>query len=284
FLMSADGWASIPERKRATGSAAIPPREQLSWPMAIVVASIVVFFAGFINWYYFDMLVAHHAMRSWQEVPAKILKDQLRTEHGSRGGTTRRATAQYTYEFGGQSYTGHRVTWDGGSDNMGSSQYNAFNELESHRRSGRPFRCFVNPEHPEQSILYRQLRPEILVLFSALELWLGLPLVMAIVRWLWSVGPKGLPLKSALALDATDAPTAEPWRGGAVRTTLFALAYNLLTIPLFMDLPEAAKGTFWPWVFAALLIGVGWVSVWLAVTEWRPPARRSPLEILPRSR
>jgi Protein of unknown function (DUF3592) len=286
-------WDAAPCRPPET------PTRQVKGLLAVLVGLVVVGFAGFINWWYFDMLVAHEQMRSWQEVPAKIVEAGIRSHSHSRGGTTQRATATYTYQFAGRTYTGHRVTWDTGSDNMGSFQGDTYRKLEAHRASKRPLPCFVDPADPASSILFRDLRPEILVMISALELWIGLPLVIVISKWLWSkaiaplvlwpgppadVNPFAPGQSAAATTDSPAGSPAESPRAKALSTTIAAIVYNALTIPLFVYLPKAPQGTFWPWVFGLLLAAIGWLIAWQAVMSWFSRARVSKLAILPRDR
>ncbi len=49
-----------------------------------------------------------------------------------------------------------------GRDNVGDFQERAAFELTDHHKTGKPFRCFVNPVNPSQAILYRELRWQIL--------------------------------------------------------------------------------------------------------------------------
>jgi hypothetical protein len=101
-------------------------------------------------------------MQSWVEVPAKI-ED---VKFPGAGGGSHRAAANYTYEFDGKQYQGQRVGLLEISDNFGDFQQRAFNELKRHHDDGTPFRAFVNPNNPSQSVLYRQLRWELMSFFS----------------------------------------------------------------------------------------------------------------------
>ena len=93
-------------------------------------------------------MLTHWRMRSWEETPARIVRAKLEADSDSDGGTSYRATAEYTYQYGGQQYTGTRVGIHGGSDNIGSFQHDAHRQLSEHQKSGRPFRCYVNPAKP----------------------------------------------------------------------------------------------------------------------------------------
>ena len=110
-------------------------------------------------------------MQGWKETPAKIVRAKLETHRGSKGGTTYEATAEYTYQYGSRQYTGNRVGIQGGSDNFGSFQQNVHRQLSEHQKSGRPFRCYVNPERPAEAILFRDLRWEMVGLSDAIRDW-----------------------------------------------------------------------------------------------------------------
>lgn len=113
------------------------------------------------------------AMKSWPEVPARILAAELARDSDSDGGTTFRATARYQYTFAGQSFQGTRVGVGDGADNIGAFQKQAYQELASHRDSGQPFRCYVNPAQPSQAVLYRELRHEMYWFMSLFVLAFG---------------------------------------------------------------------------------------------------------------
>ena len=62
------------------------------------------------------------------------------------------------YSFDGHSYAGDRVALQSGSDNIGSYHQRVYAELTRYQQSAKPFRCYVNPTAPAESILYRELR------------------------------------------------------------------------------------------------------------------------------
>jgi hypothetical protein len=104
-------------------------------------------------------IAAYRRMQGWQETPAKILQTELKTDCDGEG-CTNWVTAEYAYTYQGRQYTGHRVSLHGGSDNVGSFQEDAYRQLRKHKISGRPFRCYANPERPAEAILFRDLREE----------------------------------------------------------------------------------------------------------------------------
>jgi hypothetical protein len=60
-----------------------------------------------------------------------------------------------------------------GSDNIGSFQRRAFEELTRCRASGRPFRCYVDPQNPANAVLYRQARWEMIAFYAMFALVFG---------------------------------------------------------------------------------------------------------------
>ena len=81
-------------------------------------------------------------------------------------------TAEYAYQYGGKQYTGRRVSLYG-SDNVGSFQQDVYRQLSEYRKSGRPFRCYVDPQQPDESILFRDLRWEMIGFQSIFALVFG---------------------------------------------------------------------------------------------------------------
>ncbi|HQE83137.1 MAG TPA: DUF3592 domain-containing protein [Candidatus Hydrogenedentes bacterium] len=111
-------------------------------------------------------------MQQWVEVPAVVLKAELEVNSDSDGDTYR-AAAQYRYTYEGREYTSDRVCIDSGSDNIGSFHQDAHRELAQYAGTDTPFRCFVNPNEPSEAVLYRRLRPEMLMLYGIFGLVFG---------------------------------------------------------------------------------------------------------------
>lgn len=95
---------------------------------------------------------------SWTEVPAKIMEVELMKHRNSTGGDTYECRARYNYTVGGRRYEGARVSLYEGSDNVSGFHHSICGELSEYRESGEPFRCFVNPDHPGEAVLYREVR------------------------------------------------------------------------------------------------------------------------------
>lgn len=109
----------------------------------------------------FYTLLEWFEVRDWQETPATILTANV-DSHGDSGSTE----ATYEYVWNGQGYTGDQVSLHSGSDNIGSFQSRVAHELTTAHKSGEPFRCYVDPSNPAASILYRDLRWEMIAFYS----------------------------------------------------------------------------------------------------------------------
>jgi len=221
-------------------------------------------------------------MRAWQEVPCTILEAKLESHSDSDGGTTYEATARYRYTFNGREHTGTRVSLDSGADNIGSFQQDAHEELSRHRRERRPFRCFVNPDDPSESVLYRELR------FGLLAFKMLFALVFGGVGFGLLVGSVVAGRKVAAEKQLTAAHPEEPWlwkeewATGRIKSSsktmmrvavVFAVFWNLLSMPLLFLLPReifekenylALLGLLFPLVGAGLIVWAAW-----AVARWR---------------
>lgn len=101
--------------------------------------------------------------RGWVERRCVIERASLE-ESLSSDDLTFRNTAEYHYDYDERTYRGSQVSFDWGADNVGDFHQRAQAELEAHRVQGRPFPCFVNPRNPSESVLYRSLRTEKLLL------------------------------------------------------------------------------------------------------------------------
>jgi len=227
-------------------------------------------------------LLAAHAMKSWPEVPATITITELRVSHGDKS-TSYCATASYRYSYMGKIYEGNRVTLMGGSDNIGSFQQRAHAELSRYQQSGKPFRCFVNPANPEQSILYRDPRWEqigFLLIFVLVFGGVGLGIIVSGAA---SLG-KGRHAKMQKTLQP-DKPWTwkQDWAQGVIissnRTEMWAAIvvtsfWNVIALPVaFMvlgDVMSRKTGALALLVLIFPAIGLGLLA-WMirSIAKWR---------------
>lgn len=122
------------------------------------------------GWYFHGYTRWIDAMR-WDEVPCRIESAELKSSRGSKS-TTYRVEAVYHYQYKGKPYRSDRVDFSTGSDNVGDHHRRVYREISAHiagppengvaesRSPGPMFRCYVNPDNPEDAVLYRDLRWE----------------------------------------------------------------------------------------------------------------------------
>lgn len=238
---------------------------------AIPFALVGVFLAATLSYALFE----HSLMRSWVETPARLTQVDLHIEYDE--GATYKTTAEYDYEFGGVQYHGTRVGLYSIHDNIGNFQRRVHQELESYKSSGRMFPCYVNPANPAQSILYRDLRWEMIAFFDLFILTFGG------TGWGLLLGgvfaSRHLRCRAALAASHPGEPWLWQfdWERNEVEPTdkhlpsvlvATAIAWNLVTLPLWWLLPaQIVNGNIWALV-AAILPMVGVMLTWMTLRRF----------------
>ncbi|SKA92057.1 Protein of unknown function [Prosthecobacter debontii] len=177
----------------------------------LIPFGLVFILAGLgVGIFYFSMVSGWYAARSWVKVPCIIESSSLEdhVSHDSDSGTsvTYSAVATYRYEFEGRSYQGREVSLSSGSDNFGDFQQQAASILQQHEESGQPFRCFVNPERPEEAVIFREGRWTLLLFLSLFPV--AFPLAGGFVM---SMGLSERRQKKERELAKSQHPEA-PWR------------------------------------------------------------------------
>lgn len=94
---------------------------------------------------------------SWKRIPAQIMTVELKTSSSSSGnGNTYSVKCSYHYMFNNRRYVGNRVGIVGGSSDDYSFHQERYRLLKGHMDAHEPFPALVNPEDPQQSILFRE--------------------------------------------------------------------------------------------------------------------------------
>lgn len=219
--------------------------------------------------------------QGWVETPASIVRTDLEVNRGSDS-TTYRATAAYRYTFDGRSFEGDRVSFSSGADNVGSFHQRVHDELAKARDSGRPFRCYVNPANPAESVLYRGVRVEMALFFLLFVLVFGGAGLGMMIGG--CVAGSRARRRAQDEAGHPDEPWLwkQEWADGAIPSSgktvmvtaiLFAVFWNLVSMPLLAFLPAevfrkgnhaAAFGFLFPLVGLGLL---AWAAV--SVARWR---------------
>ena len=122
----------------------------------LLVATPFLSVGLFASWWSASLWAEYASMKQWVEAPAIIKTTELE-EHSARKSTRYEVFATYDYEHAKQRYSGSRVTLLSGLMNQGTFNRDAYKELKDHRVQQAPFRCYVNPNSPQESILYREL-------------------------------------------------------------------------------------------------------------------------------
>jgi hypothetical protein len=113
------------------------------------------------------------AAQTWEEVPAKIMAAKLHQYTDSDNSTTYSVSAHYQYHYRGQDYDNRQVSFYSGADNIGTFYQDIYAELAHYRDSKTLFRAYVNPAEPQQAVLYRDLRPAMLIFYLLFALVFG---------------------------------------------------------------------------------------------------------------
>jgi hypothetical protein len=218
-----------------------------SLPFAAVGVVMGVWFAS--------TLVAYFGARNWVETPARVIRADLKITRDGKS-TSCLVTAEYTYDFGGRQYHGSRVGLSGGADNIGSFQQDAFRELSQYQKSGKPFRCYVNPARPDEALLYREFRWET----AAFQMLFAL--VFSVIGFGLLIGALVAYRQERARAELVAAHPNSPWMwkadwaaGRIVSSTkpvmwaalAFAVFWNLFSAPLWCVLPGEIvhKRAFW---------------------------------------
>lgn len=146
-----------------------------------------------------------HDARDWEPVEATLVSAGLETEAG-RDGATWEAVARYRYRYGGRGYSGDRVSLGHGSDNIGHFQQDLARRLERALARGEPVTAWVNPADPRESVLNRDLRFELILVYL---LFVVLLPITGIALIAWAMTERNDPF------DPSRAPPDRPWLGRA---------------------------------------------------------------------
>jgi hypothetical protein len=212
------------------------------------------------------LIVSWNQMQQWIETPAWIDRTELK-QHHSDGSTSWEALAEYHYDFQDREYRGNRVWIDTGSDN--SFQKQVYRELQEQQAA---FRCYVNPEHPSESVLYRDLRPLILcfhLIFVVVFGGVGGGGICAIVHHERKSGKMrdlalqfpGEPWKWDSAVTSGVFRPKSRWAGWAVAALLWNMICWPVGLTVLRDLGQQQVVTSIVWLFLAGGIWLAWVAL-----------------------
>jgi hypothetical protein len=215
-------------------------------------------------------------MRSWEPVPAEILSVELESHDGDDS-TTYRVAARYRYSFGGRSYVGERVAISRFADNIGDFHHDLHARLRDAQVRGEPVTAYVNPRHPDQAVLNRELRWMLALLMTAFGLvFAGVGLGLMFGAFISSRSERQQD-------DLKRRYPGQPWcwrpewqdgrisgsnRATAYLATGFAVFWNLVSWPALSALPRELESGNKAALLALLfpLVGIG-LAIW-AIHAW----------------
>ena len=237
-----------------------------------LVAGLVVGGFAISNlWQWFDA-------QDWQSVNAEIISADLNVSHGDDS-TTYEAVAVYRYQFDGRMYTSERVSFSGGSDNIGSFHQDIYQTISEHQRNKQTMPAWVDPDQPDQAVLIRDMR------WGLFGFMMIFPLVFggagAGVIAMGVIGGRRAKKEAQLEDNNPDQPWMwrPEWQQPALKSQNkiamwfaigFASLWNLISMPLLFLLPaEILEKRNYPALLGLLfpLVGVGLI-VW-AVHSWK---------------
>ena len=96
-------------------------------------------------------------MQDWIQVEATLDRGGYETHRGDDSDSYE-AYADYSYSWGGQRFTGNRVSLGSGGDNIGDYQTNIGQRLQNAAYNGTAILIYINPEAPRESIIDRGVR------------------------------------------------------------------------------------------------------------------------------
>jgi hypothetical protein len=217
-------------------------------------------------------ILNYFSARNWVETPARIVRTELKVSHG-RKSNSYQATAEYTYDYGGQHYKGSRVGLTGGADNIGSFQQNAYRELSLYQQSGKLFRCFVNPARPDEALIYRDLRWEMLAFQLVFVLVFGGVGFGLLIGGVAAIRKERVRARLSAAHPESPWMWRADWAAGQIVATnktlmltslSFAAFWNLVSAPLWFVLPGEIwqKHNYWA------LLGLLFPAIGIVLAAW----------------
>lgn len=240
--------------------------QKRSWGLILFSLPFTGVAVGMLFWALLPTLTESRAMQHWQAVPANVLETRLES-HREDDSTSYKAVARYRYAYNGASYEGSRLGLAEGSDNIGGWQQDMASRLRSAQARGTSITVYVNPQFPEQSIVDRKPRLEMLAFYGLFALVFGIAGIgMMIFGWRQRSEATGVDNPDApwLSRKAWASPELVAEQSVAVWVLWgFAVFWCALSAPATFAIPgELEKGN---WAILVILlfdvIGVGLVAM-----------------------
>lgn len=235
----------------------------------------------------------HGWWRADELVAVQASVDQLSMHEYSGKSKTRRAVAEFVYQYNGKTYRSSRINIAGdSSDNIGSYHQETYARLKRARDKQLKVTLWLDPQEPEFAVYDKSLR---LGLFLFLIPFATLfPAVSLGALWaLWAIwfkadkedaqpdaGPASAlaPVQEMAAMYGAQSYSAgrlelQAENSGAIGLGAFALFWNLLCFPIAgVVLLQERHRSEWEWlvlIFPAVGIFLMWAACKIAFTRWR---------------
>jgi Protein of unknown function (DUF3592) len=140
-----------------------PASSKLRWGLLLISLGVFLPLTIFVGWLPLWMLgYGAFQTRHWTPVQARIVSAELVSPERAR--VAKEVRARYEYEWKQIRYTGERISMATQSaDGFGEWQRDMYTALKDAEIAGKPVSIWVNPEQPQQSVIQREPRPELLV-------------------------------------------------------------------------------------------------------------------------
>ena len=119
--------------------------------LAIFGSIFALFGVGFLIPVFLLPMMHIIAARTWREVPCTILRSQVESHAGSKGGQTYTIKISFEYEFGDIHYVGTHYDFSVGS----SSGFTYRQAIVRRLHRGAHAVCYVNPNRPAEAVIDR---------------------------------------------------------------------------------------------------------------------------------
>ncbi len=224
--------------------------------------------------------------RNWQAVEAHVISAELKSQSHSEGGVTYRVVANYRYQFNGAEHIGKRIGLDSmGFDSVSDWHQQHYARLNAAKNNDTPISIWVNPQKPEQSVVDRDIRWQIMLFRLPFAILFTLVGLAAFVMAWRIIRNRDLDVALGNKNDVPDGKTwwqaEKMWRKGHIASEtklgvfgawLVSLVWGSIafTVPAVFIVKDAV-----PLLVKLLLLLLPLIGLWmiwraiLATIEWR---------------
>jgi hypothetical protein len=164
--------------------------QKFRWVLSALAAAFFLPLAIAVGWWPLWVIGKDaYDTRDWVQAPAQVRAATLAFPQNAKTSTGHanssiEAQAIYEYEWKQKRYTGQRIGIGfSSSDSFGTWQRDTYDRLKNAEISGQPIRIWVNPMDPNQSVIDRHPRSEMLMFHGLCALLLTL--LFALCIWLY---------------------------------------------------------------------------------------------------